>query len=146
MGMMTGSRWRRGIAAVALTLAVPAVAGCEPETSLAAESSEVTTTGLDANGREACAEFRSGWQRATDTAARLQLADAVERHARRSDSAAVSDSAAAMGRSADDGDQAWRAASDDLLRTCGQAGSSTGAAEEADAPAGTEAPALPVTG
>ncbi|MGK5683978.1 hypothetical protein [Actinoplanes sp. URMC 104] len=134
MGMMTGYRWRRGAAAFALTLPVWAATGCDQRSVLVAESSHASAAGPDASEREACAEFRSGWRRATDTPARLQLADSVDRRARGADSPALTESVAAMGRSADDGDRAWRAAAADLLRTCGRAGSST------------TAPALPVTG
>ena len=134
MGMMTGGRWRRGVAALALTLPAPVAAGCDQRTSLAAGSAQDSTAGLDASGRAACAEFRAGWQRATDTPARLRLADRVGLQARRSDSAAITQPAAAMSRSADDGDRAWRAAAADLLRACGRPG------EDA------VAPALPVTG
>ncbi|WP_250007932.1 hypothetical protein [Actinoplanes sp. M2I2] len=134
MGMMTDYRWRRGAAAFALTLPIWAATGCEQRSSLVAESSPAAATGSDASGREACAEFQSGWRRAADTPARLQLADSVDRRARRSDSAAIAESVAALGRSADDGDRAWRAAASDLLRACRQAGSST------------TAPTLPVTG
>ena len=135
MGMMTGCRWRRGVAAFVLSLPMPALAGCDERSAIAADPQPSPASDVDRHGRQACAEFRSGWQRATDTPARLQLADTVERLARRSDSAAINESAAAMGRSADGDDRAWRAAATGLLRTCGRAGSST-----------APPPALPVTG
>lgn len=134
--MMTGWRWRRGIAAFVLTLPVSVMAACDRQSSAAADSLHDSAAGLDPSGRQACAEFQSGWQQASDTPARLQLADTVERLARRSDSDsdAIMNSAAAMGNSADDGDRAWHASATGLLRVCRQAGWST------------TPPTLPVTG
>ncbi|MEU4620060.1 hypothetical protein AB0G04_08760 [Actinoplanes sp. NPDC023801] len=121
---------------VALLLALPmaTMAGCDERTLVAASSSSRSTSGLDSHAREACAEFRAGRRQATDASARLRLADAVGRPARRSDNPQITESSAAMGRSAKDGGPAWRTAAADLERACGQA------------PSGGERPVLPVTG
>ena len=150
MGTLTG--WRRGIAAIMLGLVVSAGAGCDQQSSLAATSAQPSVSGPDPNGRQACAEFRAGWAGATDTAARLRLADSVERLVRRSDNAALEPPATAMGRSADDGDRAWRAAADDLRRACGHVGAGAAAADDTrpdttpDTTPDRLPPTLPVTG
>ena len=134
MGMMTGFPWRRGVTAFLLALPMAVMAGCDERSLVAADSTMEPAAGVDSHGREACAEFRAGWRQATDASARLLLADAVGRPARRSDSAQITASAAAMGRSAKDGGPAWRAAAADLRKACSQVRSAT------------ERPTLPVTG
>ena len=145
MGKMTGFRWGLGIAAAVVLLALPTMAGCNQQSTIAVDTvadSQDSASGLDASGREACAEFEAGWEEATDTPARLLLADSVERQVRRSDDPELTGSATAMGRSADEGDAAWRAAATDLLRTCGDTESATAPATDP-----TTAPTvLPVTG
>ena len=111
------------IAAVAalVVLVVPVTTGCDRNLRTGTTSNRHTTGKLDVSGSEACTAG-SDWRRATDTAARLQLADRVERSARRSDTTAVSERAAALGSSADAGKRAWDRAAAALLRSCRQAG------------------------
>ena len=134
MSIRAGYRWRRGVAAFVLTLPMAAVSACDERPLTAASTAGGSTGTVDSAGRAACAEFRSGWQRATDTSARLRLADTVGRPARRSDSAPIAAAAAEVGRSANEGDRAWRTAAARLLRACRGAGE------------GSVRPALPVTG
>ncbi|GAA4975873.1 hypothetical protein [Actinoplanes utahensis] len=134
MRMMTGCRWRRGVAALLLTLPMATMAGCDERSVIAAERPNGSAGGLDPHGRQACAEFRAGWRQATDAPARLLLADDVGRQARRSDNGEIVASSAAMGRSAKDGGRAWQVAAADLERACQQTR------------AGYHQPVLPVTG
>jgi len=147
MGMMTGCRWRRGAAALLLTLSMATTAGCDQRSLVAADSPNGSTAGVDANGRQACAEFRAGWRQATDASARLLLADAVGRPARRSDNVAIAEGSATLGRSAKDGGRAWQVAAADLEHACRQAGPGTDRPRPLR-PGQTSAPppALPVTG
>lgn len=132
--MMIGLRWGRGFAALVLILPLSGVAGCDQRTATAADTSRDHPAGFDPSARQACAKFRSGWRGATDAPARLQLADTVERSARRSDNAAITQRATVMGRSAEDGGRQWRTAGAELMRACRQVAASP-------AP-----PVLPITG
>lgn len=77
---------------------------------------------LDSAADRACTDFAAGYPRARTEAARLTLADKVAASSAKTGNDAIADRAAAMGRSADESDAAWRASGDALLDACRTAG------------------------
>jgi hypothetical protein len=81
-----------------------------------------TAAAVDNEARQACATLTAGYGRATSTAKRLALADRVNRWSAGSDNPAIVKRGTAVGRSADEGNRAWRAATTEFRRVCRQAG------------------------
>jgi hypothetical protein len=77
---------------------------------------------LDAPAAKACTDFADGYRAARGKTARLALADKVSQSAAGSDNEAITDRVGAVGRSANDGDAAWKSAADALTRACRDAG------------------------
>jgi len=77
---------------------------------------------LDGPATQACADFAEGYPAARGKTARLALADKVSTSVAGSDNEAIADRVGAMGRSANDGDAAWKSAADALTRACRDAG------------------------
>jgi hypothetical protein len=109
---------RRAVLVMAI-LAPLGAGGCKDDHPVVSHSS---VRGLDRPAASACDLFAGRYRRAGTTVDRLRLADEVGRYAGRSDNGAVSGRAGAVGRSANRGDQAWAAASAQLLRACRDAG------------------------
>lgn len=99
------------------TLCLP-LAGCRED----AIDSQATAAAVDNEAHQACDTFSAGYDRATSTAKRLALADRVNRWSSGSDNPAIVKRGTAVGRSADEGDRAWRAAATEFRRVCRQAG------------------------
>ena len=78
--------------------------------------------GLDAAAGRACSDFAAGVARAKTKPARLSLADKVMASSNRTENTLISKRAAAMGRSADDGNASWKASADALTSACRDAG------------------------
>ena len=77
---------------------------------------------LDNGAVVACDDFAAGSARARTDTTRLALADKVTASAAKSDNKAVRTRAMELGRSADEGNAAWRTASNALTQACEDAG------------------------
>jgi hypothetical protein len=77
---------------------------------------------LDNGAVVACDDFAAGSARARSDTTRLALADKVTASAAKSDNKAVRTRAMELGRSADEGNAAWRTASTALTQACEDAG------------------------
>ncbi len=86
------------------------------------DTAGATAAAVDYEARKACASLTAGYGRATTTAKRLALADRVNRWSAGSDNPAIVRRGTAVGRSADEGDRSWRAATKEFQRVCRQAG------------------------
>jgi hypothetical protein len=78
--------------------------------------------GLDDAASRACTEFAERRSRAGTTADRLVLADRITASSRRSDHDLIVQRVREVGRSAGDGDAAWRGSGDALITACRAAG------------------------
>ncbi|MCO8271403.1 hypothetical protein M1L60_12435 [Actinoplanes sp. TRM 88003] len=81
---------------------------------------------LDNGAVVACDDFAAGSARARSDSTRLALADKVTASAAKSDNDAVRTRAMELGRSADEGNAAWRTASNALTDACAAAGWTAG--------------------
>lgn len=77
---------------------------------------------LDAPATQACGDFADGYRAARGKTARLALADKVSTSVAGSENQAIVDRVGAVGRSANDGDAAWKSAADALTQACRDAG------------------------
>jgi len=77
---------------------------------------------LDAAATQACDDFAEGLPAARGKATRLALADKISTSVAGTDNDAVADRVSAVGRSANDGDTAWKAAATALTQACRDAG------------------------
>jgi hypothetical protein len=111
-------RWTKRLVAVLGAALCLAAGGCREDTV----RSQATAAAVDNEARQACATFTAGYGRATTTAKRLALADDVNRWSAGSDNPAIVKRGTAVGRSADEGNRAWRAAATEFQRVCRQAG------------------------
>jgi len=85
-------------------------------------ASEQEAGSLDNGAVVACDDFAAGSARARTDSTRLALADKVTASAAKSDNDAVRTRAMELGRSADEGNAAWRTASTALTQACEDAG------------------------
>ncbi|MCY1144471.1 hypothetical protein OWR29_41290 [Actinoplanes sp. Pm04-4] len=77
---------------------------------------------LDNGAVVACDDFAAGSAKARSDATRLALADKVTASAAKSDNDAVRARAMELGRSADEGNAAWRTSANALTQACRDAG------------------------
>ncbi|GID96680.1 hypothetical protein ACFQFC_21110 [Amorphoplanes digitatis] len=77
---------------------------------------------LDAPATQACDDFAAGVDDAETKTERLALADKVNKSSAQSDNEAISEKAAAMGRSANGSTKEWQAGADDFAQACRDAG------------------------
>jgi hypothetical protein len=77
---------------------------------------------LDNGAVVACDDFAAGSAKARSDATRLALADKVTASAAKSDNDAVRARAMELGRSADEGNAAWRTSANALTQACQDAG------------------------
>ena len=83
---------------------------------------EQSAGSLDNGAVVACDDFAAGSAQARTATTRLALADKVTASAAKSDNKAVRTRAMELGRSADEGNAAWRTASNALTQACEDAG------------------------
>ncbi|MEU4220759.1 hypothetical protein [Actinoplanes sp. NPDC026623] len=77
---------------------------------------------LDDAATQACDDFAAGVDAAETKTERLALADKVNKSSAQSDNEAISEQAAAMGRSANGSTKEWQAGADALTQACRDAG------------------------
>lgn len=66
----------------------------------------------------ACTDFAKGYKSATTKAARLDLANKVNKWAKTSKTTGIADMGEAMARGANSGDEAWQLGADAFAQTC----------------------------
>ena len=81
---------------------------------------------LDEAAARACSDFADGYERARTKTARLALADRVSQSSGDTENEAIGDRATAIGRSADEGGDAWERDGDALTDACRAAGWTAG--------------------
>jgi hypothetical protein len=81
-----------------------------------------TAGSLDDAANRACSDFASGYPQARTKTARLALADRVTASSGRTDNRQISQRAVQVGRTADDGNTAWRDSAQALTTACHDAG------------------------
>ncbi|MEU7908616.1 hypothetical protein [Actinoplanes sp. NPDC049118] len=77
---------------------------------------------LDDAATRACEDFAAGVDDARTKTERLALADKVNKSSAESDNEAISEKAAAMGRSANGSTREWQAGADGFTQACRDAG------------------------
>jgi hypothetical protein len=87
-----------------------------------ADSGDAGPGVLDNAAVRACDDFAAGQASARSNSARLSLADKVTTSAVKSDNDPVRNRAMELGRTADEGNTAWRTASDAFTQACRDAG------------------------